>query len=373
MKITILALHLGYGGIEKFICNIANMFVEENDVEIISVYKLYNTPPFYLNKKIKIIYLLENLKPNRAEFSNSIKSFNIIEFLKQSYISLKILYLKRYKMKKAIKKIDEGVVISTIYPHNKLVSKYCKNSIKKISTEHNYNANNKSYIKKVTNSCKNIDYIVIASKQLANIYYNKMKHCQVINIPLGLDYIPNKLSKLDKKYITYIGRLSKEKGVLDLIDIFKIIHEEDSEIVLNIIGDGEEKINLISKIKENNLSKNIILHGYKSKNEIEEILLETSIGINTSYTESFGLAILETFSYGVPCVAFESAEGIKEIIDDGKDGYIVPNRDFSIMADRILKLMKDSNKLKRFGMFARKKSLQYESDRIKSKWYSFLN
>ncbi len=37
MKITILALHLGYGGIEKFISNIANMFAKENEVEIISI------------------------------------------------------------------------------------------------------------------------------------------------------------------------------------------------------------------------------------------------------------------------------------------------------------------------------------------------
>lgn len=372
MKITILALHLGYGGIEKFVCNIANMFIKENNVEIVSIYKLYDKPPFYVDEKIKITYLLEDLKPNRTEFYNSIKSFNIIEFLKQTYKSLKILYLKRYRMKKAVKDIGDGAVISTIYAHNKLISKYCKKSIKKVATEHNYNDNNKTYIKKVINSCKNIDYLIIASKQLSEIYYNKMKNCKVINIPLSLDYIPDKVSKLNKKNITYIGRLSKEKCVIDLIDIFKEIYKKDSEAILNIIGDGEEKSNIIVRIEENNLSENIILHGYKSKSEIEKILLETSIGINTSYTESFGLAILETFSYGIPCVAFDSAEGMREIISNGKDGYIIPNRDFSMMADRILELINDSDKLKEFGGFAREKSLQYETDKIKLKWYNIL-
>ena len=63
MKITILALHLGYGGIEKFISNIANMFEENNKVEIISIYKLYDKPPFYINPNVKITYLLEDMKP----------------------------------------------------------------------------------------------------------------------------------------------------------------------------------------------------------------------------------------------------------------------------------------------------------------------
>lgn len=112
--------------------------------------------------------------------------------------------------------------------------------------------------------------------------------------------------------------------------------------------------------------------GINQKVKIEKILLETSIGINTSYTESFGLAILETFSYGIPCVAFDSAEGMREIISNGKDGYIIPNRDFSMMADRILELINDSDKLKEFGGFAREKSLQYETDKIKLKWYNIL-
>lgn len=373
MKITILALHLGYGGIEKFISNIANMLIEDNEIEIISIYKLYDIPPFYINPKVKITYLIENLKPNREEFYNSIKSFNIKNFLKEAFKSIKILYLKKSKMKKAIKQIKEGVVISTLYAHNKLVSKYCNDSVKKIATEHNYNSENKKYIKKVVNSCKNIDYMVIASKKLSNIYANKMKKCKVVNIPLSLDYIPEKISNLKEKNITYIGRLSKEKGIFDLIEIFKIINKKDNEIILNIIGDGNEKNNLINKIKENKLEKNVIMHGFKTRDEIEEILLNTSIGINTSFTESFGLAILETFSFGIPCLAFDSAEGAKEIIDNNINGYIIQNRDFEMMASKILELLDNKQMLQNMGAMARNKSLKYQKENIKIKWNEIIN
>lgn len=368
MKITILALHLGYGGIEKFISNIANMLIEDNEIEIISIYKLYDIPPFYINPKVKITYLIENLKPNREEFYNSIKSFNIKNFFKEAFKSIKILHLKKSKMKKAIKQIKEGVVISTIYAHNKMVSKYCNNLVKKIATEHNYNSENKKYIKKVVNSCKNIDYMVIASKKLSKIYENKMKKCKVVNIPLSLDYIPEKTSNLEEKSITYIGRLSKEKGVIDLIEIFKIINQKDNKVILNIIGDGDQKNNLLLKIKENRLEKSVIMHGFKTRDEIEKILINTGIGINTSFTESFGLAILETFSYGIPCLAFDSAEGAKEIIDNNINGYIVQNRDFEMMAGKILELLDNKQMLQNMGAMARNKSLQYKKDNIKIKW-----
>ena len=374
MKITILALHLGYGGIEKFISNIANMFAKDNDVEIISIYKLYDKPPFYIDQNVKITYLLEGMKPNRDEFYKSIKSFNIVEFIKQSFISAKILYLKKHAMKKAIKNLKSDVVISTIPPHNKLLSKYGNKEMKKIATEHNYKEGDKRYISGVIKSCSSMDYLVIASKKLSNMYSEKMsnKKCNVVNIPLGIDYMPNKVSKLDKKIITYMGRLSEEKGVIDLIDIFKKVHNKDNEFILNIVGDGDLKDKLIEKIRNYQLENNVVLHGYKTKSESEDILLDTSIGINTSYTESFGLAIIETFSYGVPCVAFDSAEGATEIIDDGENGYIIGERKFDEMADKIIKLMENNKKIKQFGKNARKKSSQFKSERIRLEWDKLL-
>ena len=375
MKITILALHLGYGGIEKFISNIANMFEENSQVEIISIYKLYDNPPFYINPNVKITYLLEDLKPNRDEFYESLRKFKVLELIKQSFTSLKILYLKKYKMKQAIKNLESDVVISTIEPHNKLLSKYGKKDTIKIATEHNYKNDDKNYINNVIKSCKNLNYLVIASKQLANIYSKKMmsSNCKVVNIPLTLDYMPEKTSELSNKVITYIGRLSEEKGVIDLIEVFKKIHDKDDEFRLNIVGDGELKEKMIQKISENHLESCAFMQGYKSKSELEEIMLNTSIGINTSYTESFGLALMETFSYGIPCVAFSSAEGAKEIIDNDKNGYIIENRNFEEMANKVIDLVNNKDKLMIFGKNAKEKSEQFEVRNIKEKWFKLVD
>lgn len=375
MKITILALHLGYGGVEKFITNIANMFADENEVHIISTYKIFEKPVFKINPKVKISYLMENLKPNREEFYESIKKFNIINIIKQTYIALKILYIRKHKMKKSIMDIQEGVVISTRPLHNKLLSKYGNNSLNKIATEHNYDLNNNKYIRKVINSCKNLDYLVIASKELSKNYSKKMSHykCRIVNIPLSLDYVPNETSNLEEKGITYIGRLSKEKGILDLIEVFKEVYDKDNKVILNIVGEGEEEEELKNRIQRYNLNDNVILHGYKSREEVENILLNTSIGVNTSYRESFGLAILETMSYGIPCIAFSSAEGLKEIIKNEKNGYIIENRNFEQMANSILELINDREKRIRFAEEAKKTCLKYERKEIRKKWMEIIN
>ena len=75
-KVTILALHLGYGGVEKSISSLSNILIDKYDVEIISVYKLYDKPAFYIDDRIKIKYLLESeLSPNKKEFNKSCASF----------------------------------------------------------------------------------------------------------------------------------------------------------------------------------------------------------------------------------------------------------------------------------------------------------
>ena len=70
-KVTFLALHLGYGGIEKCISTVANHLCNEYEVEIISTYQIYEEPAFLLDPRIKVTYLIHD-KPNRKELKEAI-------------------------------------------------------------------------------------------------------------------------------------------------------------------------------------------------------------------------------------------------------------------------------------------------------------
>ena len=93
-KITILCLHLGYGGIEVAISNLANMLIDNYDIEIVSNYNIYGKPFYKLDDRIKIEYLY-NGGPNKKEFKSALKKLNIFKVIKEGFKSIKILYLKK--------------------------------------------------------------------------------------------------------------------------------------------------------------------------------------------------------------------------------------------------------------------------------------
>ena len=90
-----------------------------------------------------------------------------------------------------------------------------------------------------------------------------------------------------------------------------------------------------------------------------------------SYTESFGIVLLEAFSFGIPCVAFENS-GACEIIDNNWDGYIIKNRDNEFMARKICELLSNQNRRIIMGANGNKKSLEYSIDKIKEKWIDLI-
>ena len=365
-KITILALHLGYGGIERCISNLSNSLVEDYKIEIVSTYKLYDKPPFYFDKRIKIKYLMDK-GPNRKEIKESLKKFKLVTFIKELFKAKKILKLKKELMINYIKSCKSDIIISTRDIHNLWLGKYGNSKSIKIGWEHNHHNNDNKYINKIVKSVNGLDYFVLVSKELKEFYEDKT-NCKCVNIPNSIMSLPSKLSKLENKNIISIGRLSHEKGYLDLIDVFKLVSDKCSDVKLNIIGDGSEKTKIIEKIKKYNLEENVILHGFKDAEYIEKVFLESSIYVMTSFTESFGLVILEASSYGIPCVAFDSAKGVKEIIKNNWDGYLVENRDKEKMAKRIINLINDKNRRLIMGDNAYKKSNNYLASNIKEKW-----
>ena len=368
-KITIIALHLGYGGIERAITDLANTLIDNYDVEIVSTYKIYENPVNILDNRVKVKYLT-NLKPNKKEFLNSIKKVNILNIIKEGYKAIKILYLKKKLMINYLKNSKSDVIISTRDIHNKWLGKYGNKKTLKIGWEHNHHQNNKKYINKIINSVKNLDYFVLVSKELEEFYKDKVKP-KCVYIPNLIEKPKNK-SNLEDLNIVSIGRLSKEKGFLDLIDIFKNIHAMYPDWNLNIIGDGEEYSKIKEKIENYKLSNSIILHGFLKKEEINKILKKSSIYVMTSYTESFGIVLLEAMSYGIPCLAYTSASGANEIIDDNQDGYLIPNRNQELMIQKIGYLIENIEQRKRLGTNALEKVNKYTKDKIKPKWISII-
>ena len=370
-KITILALHLGYGGIENAIATLANTLSSKYKVEILSVYRLYNEPVYELNDSIKVRYI-SNIKPNKKEMKYYLSKKNFKMFfkgLKQSFLTGYVKYIKTVI---ELLKVDSDVIISTRTLHNFLISKFTKKNIKKIAWEHNHHNNNNKYIRDLVKSCKKIDYFVLVSEELTE-FYKKYLNDKVIYIPNAIDKIINKSSNLDETNLISIGRLSKEKGFDDLLRLFKKISNKYPSWKLNIIGDGMEKNHLLDLCKDLKLGDKVIFHGYQNKDYINNMLQNSSIYLMTSHTESFGIVLIEAMNCGVPCIAYSSAQGANEIIKDGKTGFLIQNRDENEMIKKTELLIKDEKTRKKMGKNAKAESKKYSSEVILEKWSKIIN
>lgn len=369
--ITILALHLGYGGVEKYISSLCKMLDKEYNITIISTYKVLDKPAFDFSDKVKIEYLIDD-KPNKEEFKKALKDKNIIHIIKEGIKSIKILYLRKEFNIRAIKNIDSKYIITTRSFHNKLVGNYAYSDIIKIATEHNYHNNDKKYIKTLITSIERFDYLVVVSNTLKEFYENKIGNTKCIYIPNVIDELPNKFTNLNKNNLINVGRIEKEKDQDTLVEVFKKVKEKVSDAKLYIIGDGSLKEDLANKISEYKLEDSIILTGFIGKEEIEEYMINSKIFILTSITESFGLVLIEAMSYKLPCIAFDTSDGAKNLLSDN-NGILIENRNIDKMASEIIKLLNDNNKLKKLSDKSFNSCKKYLLDNVEKEWISLLN
>ena len=159
-KVTILTLHLGYGGIEKSVAALANMLCKNYEVEIISSYKLYEQPAFEIDKEVKIKYLIEQFCPNREAWKEALKNLKPMKLCKESYHAVRTLSLKKKTMIKAIRQSDADIIISTRDIFNEWLGKYGRSKALKIGWEHNHFDIGEEYTKKVAKSARDLDYLV---------------------------------------------------------------------------------------------------------------------------------------------------------------------------------------------------------------------
>lgn len=370
-KVIFLLLHLGYGGIETATINTANALCDKYDVELISFYNLSNNQDNKIDKRITVKHLY-NGGPNREEFIKALNDHKYFKVLKEGIKSVDILIKKKIYVIKSIIDCNSKFIISTRWDFSLLLNRFGSKENIKIAQEHHYHNNDKKYINKLK-KYQNIDYLFALTKTLEHDYKKILKnnnHTKVVLVPNMITEIPNKESSLNKKNIITISRLDPGKKNDDIIKAFSKLNEKDWK--LYIIGDGVEYNNLVKLIKELDLEDRVILTGYKNKKEIEEYLLKSSIFLMASITEGLPMVLLEAMSYGVPCIAYETASGTADIIKDNINGYIIKNRNEEEYISKIEKLISNKKLRNTLGNNAKKTVDNFSKDEILKIWYKIL-
>jgi glycosyltransferase involved in cell wall biosynthesis len=173
-----------------------------------------------------------------------------------------------------------------------------------------------------------------------------------------------------------ISRLSREKGLERLIYTMPLVIKHLPEANFLIIGEGDEEKTLKNKVNELNLEKKVkfirIPFGSAIFNGFENI----DIFVMPSLREGCPNVLLEALALARPVVA-SNIEGIKDIIDDGKDGLLVDTSDSVLFAEKLLNLCQNPDKAIALGESGRRKmlsnfSIDHEMQQYKKLYNSIL-
>ena len=146
-----------------------------------------------------------------------------------------------------------------------------------------------------------------------------------------------------------VGTLNVQKGMQYLIAAMPQIIKEFPKVCLEIVGDGPYRKNLEKLIRKMKLGSSVKLTGFIK--DIEEEMAKFDIYVQPSLSESFGLAIIEAMSLGLPVVATNTG-GIPEVVTTGKSGILVESAKPAALAGAILELLRDTQKAVKMGKLA---------------------
>ncbi|MBS1639268.1 MAG: glycosyltransferase family 4 protein [Bacteroidetes bacterium] len=173
--------------------------------------------------------------------------------------------------------------------------------------------------------------------------------------------------------IVSVGRLSFVKGHLIGLLAIKHLVQQGFNVVWKVVGDGPELEQIQFHIHTLGIEKNVQLLGKRTHDEVNETLNSANALILTSYSEGIPNVVLEAMSKEIPVVT-TNCGGVSEVIENGKDGFIVDLYAHEAMAEKIAILMQNEILAKQIGKAARQKIIEKFSIENQAKtFYKFYS
>ncbi len=212
------------------------------------------------------------------------------------------------------------------------------------------------------------DCVVVLTNEDKNKNWKGADNVYVIPDPLRFER--PEISDLSSKRIIAVGRLVPQKNFQSLIRSFAFLVDSFPQWSLDIFGEGPERPVLQALIDSLGLSGKVTLRGRSS--DIQAEMRDSSMLVMSSLYEGFGDVLVEAMSCGLPVVSYDCPCGPKDIITDGREGFLVPSGDEKTLAARIRLLIEDSQRRVRMGSAAIERAKSFEIGSIIDKWVSLF-
>jgi glycosyltransferase involved in cell wall biosynthesis len=338
MKLLIYLSSMKLGGAERVAATLANYWAMHGiDVTVLT---LSADPDFYeLDPRI-----------NRKTLDMQSDSSNVLIALFKNFSRIRAL---RSELKTAQPDIVLALMTSSIV-YLGLASVGL--GIKTIGAEHTYPANPSigrfwNFIRKHT--FRFLDAIVALTSEGEAWLREHTSSKKVVTIPNPAvwplpSYAPLlALPPKNRRVLLTVGRLVVEKGFDLLIDAFSRIAQKHQDWELIIVGEGEERIALESKIQSYGLQNQVFLPGRAGN--VGDWYQHADLFVMSSRVEGFPNVLVEAMSFGLAAVSFDCNTGPRDIIIPGNNGLLVEAGDIDALGNALDRVMADDGLRRQLG------------------------
>lgn len=362
-RILYIQAKFGLGGINKITSVKANYLVNHG-------YEVYN-----LNAQDA-----EALPP-QGMYDEKIKMYSIPIERVNRFLSIPLLghFLRfisyRYQLLKVIFKVNPDIIIANMPRLEPVLVIWLSFWKKRILEFHGWYTNPKTtkipWKDRMYYSLTSPFYQIVALTKGEADKMKRLTGCNSLYIPNPQYSFPKLLSTCENKRVISMARFCPPKNLQDVIPCWIKIEQNYPGWELHLYGEGPDESKIKQAIKDNNL-KSVFIHPYTTK--VEEEMSKASIYIFPTMYEGFGLVLLEAMSAGVPCVAYDSPFGPREIIKDGEDGFLTERGNPQAMMEKVAYLIENVKIRKQMGHKARENSLKsFNIDNIMEQWIKIIN
>ena len=340
------------GGAERVVANLANTFAKDNNVTIITPFRV--DTEYHIDSKIARFYLDEN-NNHGAVLRALTRVYRLHRYLITNKCQILFAFLDG---------AVEYAVLSTRFSHVKVIvserndpSQYYKTWWQKIWIRTIYNA---------------ADAAVFQTPDAQRWFGQSIqRRSKIIYNPVRDEFYNVERCPIPNRIVT-CGRYEPQKNHHMLIDAMAIAIKRYPALKLSIYGTGELKDSLQDHIHQAGLEDSIILEG--NVQDVPAVLKTAEIFVLSSDFEGAPNALMEAMAMGVPTISTDCpCGGPKMLLGDNENGVLVPVADAQSMADAIYKLHTDTNLQQ---IYSERSSLFAEKFKISNviyDWKSIIN
>ena len=352
MKLLFVGFLHGYGGAEKQLIMLSNQMAERgHDVYLLSLSQ--NNPCYPINEQVHYFF--------QEDESNN-KVINVVE---------------RYKYLKArIFDITPDVIVH----FNVQPAFLCSLMGKKIASKTIYAERGDPYDKEYSGvnglirafMMQKIGGFVFQTSGAQKCFCENIRNRSVvISNPIFINPHDYMRAEEPEKRIVTVGRLHEQKNQKLFIEAVSMLPIEYKDFTAEIYGEGE----LASELQQLIISKksHVEIKLMGAHKDVLKKIEQAALFVLTSDYEGMPNALMEAMALGIPCISTDCRPGgARELIEDGKSGYIVPCGNIQVLSERIKTLLSDTNGAEKMATVGKQTIMNLLPEKIYEQWEQFL-